>query len=151
MLARTFLLLLACVLTFPMGATVALCAAPQEDESKAELEKQLQRLLHERVATAERGKDAVQAAFEAETVTLDVLVEATNKLLDARLAIAATPAEEIDALEKRLESMQEIEQKIKVLYQFGIRGGEAKEYATMQRERQTAQIALIRARLKAMR
>jgi len=151
MLARAFMLILACVLTFAMGAPIALCAEPQDGESKAELEKQLQKLLLERVVTAERARDSLQAAFDAETVTLDTLIEGINKLLKARLAVAATPAEKIDALEERVRSMQENEQRIKILFELGTRGGETREYAMIQRELQTAQIALIRARLKAMR
>ncbi len=34
--------------------------------------------------TAERAKDAMAAAFEAETVTLFHFLEAANKLVDAR-------------------------------------------------------------------
>jgi hypothetical protein len=136
-------------LTLVAGAAVASAAEPQEDESKAALEKQLQKLLHERVATAELAVVAMQAAYEAQTVALFDFLDGANKLVEARLAVAATREQEIDALEKHLKLMQTIEQNLKALYDLGSRGGEAKEYAAAQRERQSAQIALIKARLKA--
>jgi hypothetical protein len=78
-------------------------------------------------------------------------VEAANKLCKAQLEIATTPAEEIDALESRFKRMGEIEKKLEVLYRIGARGGEEKEYTTAKRERESAQIALLRARLKQMK
>ncbi|MEX0675740.1 MAG: hypothetical protein WD063_01615 [Pirellulales bacterium] len=150
MQVRGFILVVVCALSLAAASTLS-GANGQEDQGKAALEKRLQELLKERVKTAERARDAMQASFEAETVTLINLVDATNKLVEARLAVATTPAQEIDALEKHLELMQNTERKIKVRYDIGTRGGEAKEYATAQRERQSAEIALTQARLKTKR
>jgi hypothetical protein len=140
-----------CALLLAAGTSVALRGAPQENPAKTDLEKLLQQLLQERVKTAERATDSLQAAFDAQAVTLDMLVEAVNKLCKARLEIATTPAEEIDALEKRFKHMTEIEHKVETLYKIGARGGEEKEYTMAKRERESAQIDLIRARLKAMK
>jgi len=115
------------------------------------LEKRLKELLDERVITAEQAKDALQAAFEAQTVTLFDLVNAANRLKEARLAVASTPAQELDALEKHLDLLRSTEAMIKALYDAGTRGGEAKEYTTVRRERESAEIAYIKARLKQLR
>ena len=151
MQARGLILVAVCLLTLTAGTSVVSGADLQKDQSNADLEKQLQQLLHERVTTAERAVVAVQAAFEAETVTLFPMLDAVNKLAEASLAVATTTAQEIEALEKNLERMQSIEQMTKVLYETGTRGGEAMEYAAAKRERQSAEIALIKARLKAKR
>jgi hypothetical protein len=140
-----------CALLLAGGVSALSGAGTEQGDSKAALEKQLQELLEDRVKSAERAVEAFQAAFEAQTCTLDVFIEAANKLVEARLAVATTPAQEIAALEKHLERMQAIEQKILVLYKIGARGGEAKEYAMAKRERQSAEIALIEARLKSSR
>ena len=139
-----------CALSLLATGAVAGAAEAKAPERPADLVEQLQRLRHQRVATAERAVDALQAAFEAETVTIFPLFEAIDKLLEARLDVATTPAEEIDALEKRLQSVRLIEQKIKVLYEIGTRGGEIKEYSTAKRERETAEIELLKARIAAV-
>ena len=151
MQARGFILIAVCVLTLAAGTSVVLRAEPQEEQSKADLEKELQRLLHERVATAESAVEAMQAAFKAQTVTLDVLIDAANKLVEARLAVATTPAQEIDLLNEHLQLMQGIEKRTKALYDIGARGGEIRNYLAAKIERQSAQIALIQARLKVNR
>jgi hypothetical protein len=139
----------ACAFALLAVAATATPALAQEKPDQAQLENELQKLLHERVETANVAKDAVQAAYDAATVTLPYLIDTLNKLRDARLAVAATPAEEIDVLEDHLKRMQQTEQKVAVLHREGLRGGEAKDYFTVKRERETAQIDLLRARLKA--
>lgn len=148
MKSRGFILVAACALLLAAGATVLSAANVLEDQKTAALEKRLNKLLDERVITAERAKDALVAAFEAQTTTLFDFMDAANKLREARLAAAKTPAQELDALEKHLDLMRNVEQKIKVLYDIGTRGGEIKEYSTAQRERQSAEIAYIQALLK---
>jgi outer membrane protein TolC len=149
MRARRFILVVVCALSLAGGVCVLSGAGANQDQTTAALEEQLQELLHERVKTAQRAMDATQAAFEAQTVTLLGVVEAANKLVEAKLAIATTGAQRIEALEQHLQRAQQTEQKIEVLYKVGARGGEAKEHATAKRERQSAEIALIQAQLKA--
>jgi len=146
--ARGFILVVVCAFSLSAGATVLSATDVLESQKKPALEKRLAELLDERVITAERAWDALQAAFKAQTVTRDVLIDAANKLVEARLAVATTPAQELDALEKHLDVMRNTEKKIEMLYKIGTRGGEAKEYATAQRERQSAEIAYIQALLK---
>lgn len=150
MQVRGFILVVVCALSLAAASTLS-GANGQEEEGKAALEKRLQELLKERVKTAERATAAMKAAFEAQTVVLYHFLDAANKLVEARLAVATTPAQEIDALEKHLELLQKIEQKIRELYDIGTRGGEANELAAAQRERQSADIALTQARLKTNR
>jgi hypothetical protein len=146
---RSFVLGALCVSLVVCGVSVLSGADEDVGQSKAALENRLQELLKERVTTAERAVEATQAAFEAATVTLDVLIDCVNKLAEAELAVAATHAEKLAALEKRVASLLRIEEKIQALFNIGGRGGEAKDYAMAQRERQSAEIALIEARLKA--
>jgi hypothetical protein len=146
---RSFVLGALCVSLVVCGVSVLLGADEDVGQSKAALENRLQELLKERVTTAERAVDATQAAFGAQTITLDVLLDCVNKLADAELAVAGTDAEKFAALEKRVALLLATEEKIQVLFNVGGRGGEAKEYAMAQRERQSAEIALIQARLKA--
>ena len=148
MKARGFILVVVFALSLAAGVTALSAAEVLESQKNPALEKRLNKLLDERVITAERAKDALLAAFEAQTTTLIDLVAALNKLKEARLAAAKTPAQELDALEKHLDVMRNTENKIKVLYNIGTRGGEAKEYSTAQRERQSAEIAYIQALLK---
>ena len=56
--------------------------------------------------------------------------------------------EEIAAWTKHVERMKQSETKIEKLFRSGTRGGEAKEYATAKRERESAEIGLLRARIK---
>jgi outer membrane protein TolC len=105
-------------------------------------------MLYKRVETAQLCFDATQAAYQAETVTVDQLITAMNNLVDAKLAVARTPQEEIAALEEHVKNTQNLEQKIKQLYDVGSRGGEADVYALAKFTRETAQISLLKARLK---
>lgn len=148
MQARGFIPATACLLVLVAGIPAAWAGDLQENQDKAELEKQLQQLVHERVETAQLAKDAIQAAFDAGTIVVFDLLDAVNELAEARLAVAKTPAERIDALEKHVKQMKAIEEKVLALYRAGARGGEVKEYFSAKRERQSAEIALLKARLE---
>ena len=104
---------LTAVAILSVTATAMLYAAGKDaDASKAELERQLNETLKARVESAQMAMDAVQASFEAETVTLDQVVEAARQLIDAKLAIAKTIEEEIALLEKQLGLMKDRESRV---------------------------------------
>jgi hypothetical protein len=131
------------------SVTTLLSGAKNDDEANAgPLQLQLQELLKERALTAQRAREATQAAFDAETTTLDVLTLALNQANKAELALARTPAEEVAALTKHLALMRDLETRIEALFNQGTRGGEASQFYHAKRERQSAEIALIKARLK---
>jgi len=150
---RGFTVVVVATLLLATDTTVALRGAPHEDQANADLEKQLHELLQERVTTAERALDAMQAAFEAATVTTFDYLDAVNQLTEARLSAAKSPAQKLAALERRVERMRKTERTVELLYQGATSDGAvtAKDYFTVKRERQSAEIALIDARIKANR
>ena len=105
------------------------------------------RLLAERVATAKYELMVVRAAFEAETVTLDLVFEAAEKLAVAEAAMLNTPEAMIAVRQRHLERARQTEAKIEALFNVGARGGEAEKYAAAKLVRQSAEIALIRQQL----
>jgi len=137
------ILILAPLLT-GCGRSANLLAADKPAD-RAALEIRLKQLLTDRVATAQRARDAMQAAFEAETVPFAHLVTAIDNLWKAELAVANAPDERIAAHKKHVESFGQLEDKIEVLYNEGRPGGAAEVYATAQYNRQCAEIALIEA------
>jgi phage tail sheath protein FI len=112
----------------------------QADAGKAALEQQLKDLLKQRVESAERALEAMQAAYNAETVIFTDLVEAANKVVEAKSARADTPKEKIAALENHVDFVKNQEAKIGALYKEGARGGEQAAYYTAKRERESAEI-----------
>jgi hypothetical protein len=115
---------------------------------KSDVEKKLQAALAERVPVALREFESTRAAYEAETITLDQFIAATRGLKDAELAVAATAAERIKALEGCAERARQTEKRIKPLYEVGLKGGEAVHYAQAQHARLDAEIELYREQLK---
>ncbi len=89
------------------------------------------------------------AAFEADTVTFDTYADAMKKLAEAEVALATTPQEKLAALERHLERTKQVETKIKLLYDVGTPGGESKEYFSAKRDRESAEIWLLKARIQA--
>jgi hypothetical protein len=142
------IVLLAVWLTSVGGTLVYVLADEKKDHDVAEMEKQLNEMLYERVETAQLCFATTQAAYQTETETVDQLLTAMNNLVEAKLAVARTPQEEIAALEERVTHTQNLEQKIKQLYDIGSRGGEAQVYALAKFTRESAQISLLKARLK---
>ena len=84
-----------------------------------------------------------RAAFEADTVTLDVVIWAIDAAWKAELAAATTPAERIDAHVQHVQNLGQIKQKIEALWNVGARGGEAEKYAQAKYSVESAQIALV--------
>jgi len=145
---RTFLAIAAC-LASAGGATLLFGAAQNEaDASRTALEQQLQEALKTRAASAQRAVEAMTAAFESETVTFDTFADAMKKLAEAEVALTTTPEEKIAALQRYVQRTKQAETKIKLLYNVGTRGGEAKEYFSAKRDRESAEIMLLKARMR---
>ena len=85
---------------------------------KSDLEKKLQAALADRVEVAKRHVAATQAAHEAQTITLDQLIDAVRRLKDAELAVATGPVDRIKSLEDCLKRTQQTELKTKLLYEI---------------------------------
>jgi hypothetical protein len=147
MRTRQLLIVAACLVSLG-GAVVVLYGATKDKEpTKGELEQQLQGLLDDRVKTADRCVQATQAAYEAETVTLDRLLAAFENLKEARLAVAGSQAAIIDALEQHVDRLQNTHKKIELLYEVGAKGGEVTQMTEVKFAYETAQIELLRARI----
>jgi hypothetical protein len=135
-----YLVVLALLLFTGCGRGVS--AADNEDNRQA-LENKLKQLVADRVESAKMTQMAVQAAFEAETVTMDLLVWATNAQFKADLAAAPTVDERIAAHAKRLQGFRLLFEKIKSLWEVGARGGESEKYSSAKYCMEDAEIALI--------
>jgi hypothetical protein len=141
--------MVAASLAFVAGATLLQGAAQDQANASKALEQQLTDALKTRAASAQRAFEATAAAFEAETVTLDTFADAIEKLAAAELALATKPDERIAALQRNVERTKQVEAKIKLLYDIGTRGGEAKDYFSAKRDRESAEIMLLNARIQA--
>ena len=139
------------------GAELAPDKAQQADEpelsdvQRVELEAKLMEVLHERLKVATRCVAAVQASFDAQTVTLGDLIEAKLALNEAQLAVATTRKQRLDIMQRNVALLRQMEKKTELLYRVGTRGGEAARYARAKRTRLTAEIELMREQLKAER
>jgi hypothetical protein len=155
--------LLAFVACLPVGAAVLYGAskAPPKPEvsagisgtsspDRASLEDELNAALKARENWAEQALEASQAAYDSGTITLDMLIDSANELVTAELAVASTRIQKLAALEKHVERIASMEQKIAALYTSGSRGGEAVQYRLINRELADAKIMLIEARLDAI-
>ncbi len=146
------LLAVAVCLASVTGAALLYGAAQKDaSPSKAMLEQELKATLKMRVQTAQLALEAMQAAFEAETVTLDVLMDASLKLAEAQVAVASKPEEEIAALQNCVERAKQTEANIKKLFEVGTKGGAAKDYYSAKRERESAEVAVLKAQIQAKR
>ena len=146
---RTFLTVAAC-LAFILGASILYGEAQTEaDASKAAMEQQLKEMLKTRAESAQTALEATEAAFNAEMLTFDALADAIKELAEAEVAIATKPEEEIRALRSYVERTKHWEARIKELFDLGLRGGGAKEYYPAKRDRESAEIRLLKASIQA--
>jgi len=118
------------------------------DQAAGELEQKLHTLLYERVATAELGVTATQAAYDSGNVTLDQLIQSRKDLAEARYAVAKTAAEREAALQEIVHGYRQVEEKITALHKLGARGGEHHQLAMATLARQTAEIRLLEEQIK---
>lgn len=132
-----------------VGTAVIVFGASKAGESKSVLEQQLTEMRKARVQSAKAALAAAQAAFDAQAVTVDVFVEVTRNLVDAELDLATTPEQEIASWERYVKVMKQSEDASNKLLETGVKGGEPLRYYTVKQERERAEIALLKARIKA--
>jgi hypothetical protein len=144
------LLALAGCLASIAGATFLYGAAQDEaDASNAALELQLKEMLKARSESALAAYEAMEAAFLGNMVTFDTLADAARKLAEAEVAIATKPERVIAALVRNVERTKAWEDRIKEQADAGVRGGEDKDYFSAKRDRESAEIMLLNARIQA--
>jgi hypothetical protein len=117
--------------------------------SKEATQKILQAAREERVKAAVRYLEATGHAYDAQTVTIDQLIDALDGARDAQLAVATTAEQQIAVLEKHYAGLDDLERRTKLLFETGTRGGEAAQHALALREKLSAEISLLEARLAA--
>ena len=86
-----------------------------------------------RAAADAAGKtyEALRAAYETDTVTLDLLCDWSKRWLNAELAAANSQEQKIAALEAYVLRTLQTQKKVKALYDNGARGGEVEKYFGM--------------------
>ena len=124
----------------PSGVT----GAPQAPPANAPMTGELASLLKEREALAKKFYVACTAAYNAETVTLDLLIGARRELLEAELDLATGSAAKIKVLERHVDLAKQVENKIEALYKAGARGGEVEKHMAAKLDRVKLQIDLER-------
>jgi len=144
---RKFLAIAAC-LGSVAGATF-LYAQVEAGASKAALEQQLKETLKARSESALSAYEAMEGAFIAERITFDTLADATRRLAEAEVAMAAKPEEVAAALLRNVERTKLLEARIKALFDAGLQGGESRDYFSAKRDRESAEIMLLKARIQA--
>jgi hypothetical protein len=125
--------------------------AKDEGTSKAALERQLSAARKARVESARAALAAVEAAIQAHNADVRSLVDVTRNLVEAEVDAATKPEEEIAAWTRYVEVTKAAEDSAQHLYKLGTRGGEPVTYYTAKQERERAEIALLKARIKAMK
>ena len=117
----------------------------------------LKKLLLERLQTVRQFAAATSAAYQTDTVTLDLLILANQELLEAELEMAtalelpSTAQDRIDIYKKMIENAKQVEAKVKLLFDRGARGGEADKYYQAKAARLRMEIALQRELLATQR
>ena len=147
MTTRGLMALLLCFGMFTFAATAVYTAEKVEDTKLEDLNQQRENALQERVNVAVLCREATQAAYEAETVTLWQLIDAINGEKEAKLAVSKG-SERIKVLRSHLEQMQQLELRMKMLVQVGTTGGSAVNYPLAHRERLSAEIELLEEQIK---
>jgi len=127
----------------------ALNDAPAAADSRAELEAELKDLLKQRLESAEFAWSESRASYDLGTITLEPVIEAAQKLAAAQLALLVKPAEELEILGKLVERLKELEEQVKKTLEGPQRGGELRNYHTVRRERLSAEVSLLNAKLNA--
>jgi len=131
------------------GATLLDASADPPISTKSMLEVELKTALKARVESAQAVFDAMLTAFKPSTVSLEDIVDASKELSEAQVAAAANSGEAIAALTAYVQRAKLLESNVEMQYKAGVAGVNAKEYFTAKRERQSAEIALLEARIKA--
>ena len=93
-----------------------------ESREAEEAEKEL-------VEAGERGFTAARAAYDTDTITLDLVCDWSIRWLTAAELVADNPGEKLAATQANLERLQKLQIHIKRLFEVGARGGEAEKMA----------------------
>ena len=134
------------VLSLTLLSPSAVLAAEQDEREK--LAKDIKELQIEEVKALEICFQATQASYEAETVTLDVLLMTSRALLKGELRTADNDAQRLEAFQRALKRTQNIERKVYSLFETSSKGGEAKEYYLAKSARLRAEVELKKQQLK---
>jgi hypothetical protein len=146
------LVLLTCgVLVSLAGFSLLWAADSSGRQDIAELEKTLAALRNDRVETAALALAANQAAFEAGSLKLDVLLETARRLAEARLAAAGDATERIKACEEYLALARLNETMMDARLKEGFGGVTVADAADAKYLRQSVEIMLTEERLTAAR
>jgi hypothetical protein len=138
---RTLLALiaLAAVLTF----------AYRQRSERIRFGQALRENLSARLESAKGAYEAVMAAHEAHNATVFDLLDAQTALAEAEVALAKNSQEEIAALQSHAQRLKLLEELIAKKYEAGHEGGEASAYRSVKRDRQSAEIEVLKAQFQA--
>jgi hypothetical protein len=127
--------------------SIAICIAcyAQQDGKADDNQAMLTQLKQDRAKTAKACFEATQAAYDAGTITLDLVLTTAEKLRDAELAVAKDDKQRLKSLRAHLERIKPIRDKIQALQRMGARGGEAEKALFSELAYQDAEIAVLSA------
>lgn len=109
--------------TEPAETPPAEAATAQDKPKPTASQTRAQKMVDEALAAFE----ANQAAYDAETVTMDRLYDWSLRWMRAAQIAAVNDEQNTAAIQSHLNRMQNLQKKIAALYNLGTRGGEAKE------------------------
>ena len=147
---KTRPLLIVVAVLFSLAGTPLLDVATGNAETSPEADRsRLELLLILRIHSAQVTYAAAKSAYDAGTIPFDSLSNANRQLTDAWLATAKEDEQKIAALTASLERAKEQEQQVRKPGTGGVVGGGSVGYdiAQARYERETAEIALLRARV----
>jgi hypothetical protein len=105
-----------------LGITAQLAASPAVQAGEPQ---SIAALRQKKLEVSKKRYEAMQAAFDEETVDLDTLYSALLGWKEASYEIAATPAERTAALEAHRDRINRLYQRIHALHETASRRGEA--------------------------
>jgi hypothetical protein len=128
-----------------VGTTLAaglICYARENQKADAN-QVELAERKRARMKTAKECFEAHEAAYNAGTMTLDVLLTVCEKLRDSELAAANNNVEKLNALRANVERTKKIRDRIQALHQQAARGGEGDKTLYSELAYQDAEIAIL--------
>jgi hypothetical protein len=124
---------------FALGLICHARADQKADANRVELAE----LKRARVKTAKECFEVTEAAYNAGTMTLDVLLTVSEKLRDSELTAANNNVEKLNALRANVERTKKIRDRIQALHKAAVRGGERDKTLYSELAYQDAEIALL--------
>ncbi|HEY1785813.1 MAG TPA: hypothetical protein VGG30_09705 [Pirellulales bacterium] len=125
------------------GCTERAASSAEKPAGRQQLEARQKQLRADRVTVAKEASAAYLAAYQADTVTLDNVIWAIDALWKAEFDVATTADQRIAAHVKRIEHLWQLQEKVKALFDKGLRGGEAEKMARTEYCLTDAEIALV--------